>query len=262
MAGLVGLTVWQAGSWRVGLIVAAGFAGTALLLHVAGSLLIRAVVPLARSKSFALRHAVLHLSRPGSQMRIVLLAVGLGSFFIIGVRSLQQNLIAEFRVNVTADSPDMFLMDIQSDQTAGVRSVLARYQPASAAPARLVPVLRARVVGVEGRELQLENFEDVRGRGSLAREYTVTYRPALEPNEKIVSGAMWTPHRLERGRISIEQGLSERFPHRRRRHHPLRRSAARYREGQQRPFRRVVRTAAPAGSCSCSARVAGEGPHG
>ena len=37
VAGLVGLTVWQAGSLRVGLIVAAGFAGTALLLHIAGA---------------------------------------------------------------------------------------------------------------------------------------------------------------------------------------------------------------------------------
>lgn len=211
VAGLVALTVWQAGSWRVGLIVAAGFAGTALLLHVAGSLLIRAVVPLARSPSFAVRHAVLHLSRPGSQMRIVLLAVGLGSFFIIGVRSLQQNLIAEFRVNVTPDSPDMFLLDIQSDQAEGVRSVLAKYQRAGAAPARLLPVLRARVVGVEGRELQLENFEDVRGRGSLAREYTVTYRQALEPNEKIVAGALWDATPSDSGEVSIEQGLSERF---------------------------------------------------
>ena len=211
VAGLVGLTVWQAGSIRVGLIVAAGFAGTALLLHIAGSLLIRAVVPLARSKSFALRHAVLHLSRPGSQMRIVLLAVGLGSFFIIGVRSLQQNLIAEFRVNMTPDSPDMFLLDIQSDQADGVRSVFSKYQPSGSPPPRLVPVLRARVVGVEGRELQLENFEDVRGRGSLAREYTVTYRPALEPNEKIVAGALWDGATPDAGEVSIEQGLSERF---------------------------------------------------
>jgi putative ABC transport system permease protein len=211
VAGLVGLTVWQAGSWRVGLIVAAGFAGTALALHVAGSLLIRAVVPLARSRSFALRHAVLHLSRPGSQMRIVLLAVGLGSFFIIGVRSLQQNLIAEFRVNVTPDSPDMFLLDIQSDQVEAVQAALARFRPAGAPPTRLIPVLRARVVGVEGRELQLENFEDVRGRGSLAREYTVTYRPALEPNERVVAGAMWDGTPSETGEVSIEQSIAERF---------------------------------------------------
>ena len=31
--------------------------------------------------------------------------------------------------------------------------------PAGAAPPRLLPVLRARVVGVEGRELQLDDFE-------------------------------------------------------------------------------------------------------
>jgi putative ABC transport system permease protein len=211
VAGLVALTVWQAGSWRVGLIVAAGFAGTALVLHVAGILLIRAVAPLARSKTFALRHAVLQLSRPGSQMRIVLLAVGLGSFFIIGVRSLQQNLIAEFRVNVTPDAPDMFLLDIQSDQVDGVRVVLTNYQPAGSAPARLLPVLRARVVGVEGRELQLENYEDVRGRGSLAREYTITYRQALEPNERIVAGALWDSTPSAAGEVSIEQSISERF---------------------------------------------------
>ena len=59
---------------------------------------------------------MLQLSRPGSQVRIVLLAVGLGSFFIIGVRSLQENLIAQFAVDLSPDAPDMFLLDIQSDQ--------------------------------------------------------------------------------------------------------------------------------------------------
>ena len=71
------------------------------MLHLAGTLLLRAIKPLARSRSFALRHAVLQLSRPGSQMRIVLLAVGLGSFFIIGVRSLQENLVDQFAVRMS-----------------------------------------------------------------------------------------------------------------------------------------------------------------
>ena len=90
------------------------------MLHYSGSLLIRAVRPLARSKSFALRHAVLQLSRPGSQMRIVLLAVGLGSFFIIGVRSLQASLLEQFSIESSPDAPDMFLMDVQRDQAEDV----------------------------------------------------------------------------------------------------------------------------------------------
>ena len=211
MTALVSLTVWQAGNWRVGLVVAAGFAGTALVLHLAGILMIRAIAPLARSRSFALRHAVLQLSRPGSQMRIVLLAVGLGSFFIIGVRSLQQNLVDQFAVNVSADSPDLFLLDIQSDQVGRVREAIAANQEPSAAPPRLLPVLRARIVGVAGKELNLENYEDVRGRGSLGREYTITYRQTLEPNERLVAGQWWDATPSDAGEVSVEQFISEQF---------------------------------------------------
>jgi putative ABC transport system permease protein len=191
-AALVALTAWQAGSWRVGAVVAVGFAATALVLHVAGVLLIRAIQPLSRARTFALRHAVLQLSRPGSQVRIVLLAVGLGSFFIIGVRSLQENLVSEFRVDLSPEAPDLFLLDVQSDQVDAVRSLLVARQDPGAPPPRLIPVLRARVTGVQGRDLQLENYEDVRGRGSLAREYTITYRTSLQDNERVVEGAFWT----------------------------------------------------------------------
>ena len=211
VGGLVGLTVWQAGSVRIGLVVAGGFAATAIVLHLAGTVLIRAIAPLARSQSFALRHAVLQLRRPGSQMRIVLLAVGLGSFFIIGVRSLQQNLVAQFAVNVAPDSPDMFLLDIQRDQVDGVRAAIAAHQEPGAAAPRLLPVLRARVVGVEGREVNLESYEDVRGRGSLGREYTITYRAGLEPNEKVVAGQIWDPTPSEAPEVSIEQFINEQF---------------------------------------------------
>ena len=211
VAGLAALTVWQAGSWRVGLVVAVGFLGTAFVLNLAGSVLIWAIRPLAQARWFALRHAVLQLSRPGSQMRIVLLAVGLGTFFIIGVRSLQQNLVQEFAVNVNPDAPDMFLIDIQSDQVDAVRSVLQAFQDPGATPARLFPVLRARVTAVQGKELQLENYQDVRGRGSLAREYTITYRQALERNETIVAGQPWDASPSSSGEVSIEESIRDRF---------------------------------------------------
>ena len=211
VTGLVGLTVWQAGSLRIGSLVAAGFAATAIVLHVAGTLLLKAIKPIARSRSFALRHAVLQLSRPGSQMRIVLLAVGLGSFFIIGVRSLQENLVDQFAVRMTADSPDMFLIDVQRDQVKAVEETIAAHLDTGVTAPPLVPVLRARVVGVAGREINLENYEDVRGRGSLGREYTITYRSKLESNERIVAGQIWEPTPSADPEVSIEQFISESF---------------------------------------------------
>ena len=215
-AALVGIASWQAASWRVGLIVCGGFAGVALLLLGAGAVMVRAVRPLARARSFALRHAVLGLRRPGNQTRVVLLAVGLGTFFVLGVRALQSNLLEEFSLELDRGGPDMFLIDIQQDQVERVRAFLTeRGAPGFAAP-RLIPVLRARVTGVRGREVNLDNFQDVRGRGSLAREYVITYRDHLEPNETLIKGEFWSgqgaqPRDAPELQVSIERSIHERF---------------------------------------------------
>ena len=206
---LVAVTAWQAASLRVGVIVCVGFAGLALVLQLAGRGLVALVTPLANSRSFPLRHAVLHLSRPGNQTRVILLAVGLGAFFIVGVRSLQATLLDEFSVQVSNESPDMFLLDVQRGQVDGVRAFLS--DPANAAgDVNLIPVLRARVVGVQGSETNLEGVEAIRTRGSLAREYTITYRDHLEPNERVTDGRFWTGPSQE-PEVSIEKGIHERF---------------------------------------------------
>jgi putative ABC transport system permease protein len=159
-----------------------------------------------------LRHAVIGLRRPGNQTRVILLAVGLGSFFVLGVRALQSSLIANFSLEAQRGGPDMFLIDIQQDQVTPMRGFLDRR---SSNPV-LIPVLRARVTGVRGSDLNLESYQDVRGRGSLAREYVITYRDNLESNERITDGKFWSGQGplaadaplLE---VSIERSIHERF---------------------------------------------------
>jgi len=208
---LVAVAAWQAGSLRVGLMLSGGFVATAIVLHLAGLALVRAVQPLRYSPSFALRQAVLHIARPGNQTRVILLAVGLGTFFILGVRTLQANLLEDFAVQVGEDAPDMFLIDIQPDQKDGLAAFVDE-QNGSEAPPNLIPVLRARVTAVRGSEVNLESYEQVRGRGSLSREYTITYRPQLNSNEELLQGTWWdaTPSTGE-AEVSIEERLQERF---------------------------------------------------
>ncbi|MEX1129901.1 MAG: FtsX-like permease family protein [Vicinamibacterales bacterium] len=213
---LAAVASWQAASVQVGLIVIGGFAGLALILWGAGVGLVRAIRPLARTRIFALRHAVLSLQRPGNQTRVILLAVGLGAFFVLGVRALQTNLLGEFSLELEQGGPDMFLIDIQQDQAEPLRAFLHEQAVPGAADARIIPVLRARVTAVRGAAVNLENVADVRGRGSLAREYTITYRDHLESNETLIEGAFWTGQgplaadatELE---VSIERSIHERF---------------------------------------------------
>ena len=208
-AALVVLASWQAASLEVGLYVCGGFAGIAVALHVAAAGLVRAVRPLGSARWFPLRHAMINLSRPGSQTRAILLVVGLGTFFIIGVRALQANLLQELALELREDSPDMFLIDIQQDQVDGVRELVAS-QNGGQVP-QLIPVLRARVVGVSGRELNVDGFEEVRRLGSLAREYTITYRDRLEANERIIAGQFWNGEPTAAAEVSIEESLQRRF---------------------------------------------------
>ena len=215
-AALVALTSWQAASLKIGIGVSAGFVGVGVVLHLVGYVLTRLTAPLVRARWFPLRHAVLHLSRPGNQTRVILLAVGLGSFFIIGVRSLQVNLLNEFTMQLGENAPDMFLIDIQRDQAQELSDFLtSRIHGLGGQGPTLIPVLRARVAALRGGERSFDNTEDVRGRGSLGREYTVTYRGHLQPNERLVAGRFFDdPGRGPGGRepeVSIEEGIHERF---------------------------------------------------
>jgi putative ABC transport system permease protein len=141
-----------------------------------------------------------------------MLAVGLGCFFVLGIRSLQANLLANFSIAAQRDGPDMFLIDIQQDQVASLRGFLdGRAQ----VPA-LIPVLRARVTGVRGTDVNLDTYQDVRGRGSLGREYVITYRDRLESNERITDGRFWTGAGAMAAdapllEVSIERSIHERF---------------------------------------------------
>jgi putative ABC transport system permease protein len=208
---LVATAAWQAGSLRVGLTISAGFVALAVILHLVGMALVRAVQPLRYSRSFALRHAVLHVGRPGNQTRVILLAVGLGAFFVLGVRGLQANLLHNFSLQLSENAPDMFLLDVQEDQREGV-GTLVDAENGSAPPPLLIPVLRARIVGVRGQDVNLESYEDVRGRGNIGREFTITYRSNLNPNETIRQGKWWDATPLSSGaEVSVDESLAQRL---------------------------------------------------
>ena len=69
---------------------------------------------------------------------------------------------------------------------------------------------------MRGRDVNLENFGDVRGRGSLAREYAITYRDTLESTSGSSDGTFWTGAGAAAGRcadleVSIEESIHERF---------------------------------------------------
>jgi len=205
--GLIGLASWQASSWEVGLWVCGGFAVVAVVLHLVGRGLVRLIQPVGVGAGFVLRHSVLNLVRPGNQTRVILLAVGLGSFFIIGIHAVQANLLRAFALEIADDTPDMFLLDIQRDQAEGLSALVVER---GGREPNLLPVLRARVTGVTGVRTTLDGPRALRRRG-VGREYTVTYRGHLEANERVVDGQFWTNEVSDQPEVSVEESVQDRL---------------------------------------------------
>ena len=204
VCGLVALAAWQAGSWRIGAYFMAGLGLTAGALHLTAMLMISFVRRARHVRSFALRHAINSLYRPGNQTRVVVMAVGLGAFLVIATQSLQANLVREFDPAARGQLPNMFLIDVQTDQKEGVEALVTE---ATGERPVLIPTVRTRIAQINGRSIDLDDRE-VRGqRGMLGREYVVTYRPQLEENETIIAGKFWDASASNEPEVSIEEGM-------------------------------------------------------
>lgn len=203
-SGLVALSSWQAGSLRVGVAFLAGLLATSGLLLGAAILLIRLMRKIRRFSSFQARHAINSLYRPGNQTRVILLAVGLGAFFVIATQAVKDNLLREMDFGRNKTMPNMYLIDVQTDQRAGVEKIIHDY---TGKDFEFIPTLRARIYAVNGKPLDPESPEFKKDRRRLAFEYTITYRSHLEPTETIKAGKFWDPTPSTTPEISIEETL-------------------------------------------------------
>ena len=204
LAGLLSLSVWQAGSLRVGIFFLGGLLVTALILHFTAWLMMRLLRKFKRITSFQTRHAISSLYRPGNQTRVIVMAVGLGSFFIIATQALQSNLLREMDFQKRTNLPNMYLIDIQSDQKEGVEKMI---NEATKQKALVVPTVRARISAINGKNIDPESEDYKKDRERLGFEYTLTYRGKLDETESILSGKFWENTASVKPEVSIEESL-------------------------------------------------------
>ncbi|HET6266596.1 MAG TPA: FtsX-like permease family protein, partial [Acidobacteriota bacterium] len=202
--GLLALSGWQAGSLRVGFFFLAGLSVTAAILYLIALLLVRQMKRIGRLRNFSVRYAVSSLYRPGNQTIVILLAVGLGCLFIVATQAIQQNLLREMDFSRETNMPNMYLIDVQEDQKAGIESMVRN---ATGKDYEFIPTLRARIYAINGKTIDLQSEEYKKDKRRLAFEYTLTYRDKLEKSENVIAGKFWDSSPSLVPEISIEESL-------------------------------------------------------
>jgi putative ABC transport system permease protein len=194
LAGLLGFATLQANSLRLGIqfTVAVALSATALAAAAWGltRLARRAPRDFAR---LALRQGIAALARPGAETLGAIVALGLGVVVILAMSLVERRLERQFTREIPADSPSVYLVDIQPDQWPGVRSLL---EAAHARQIQSVPVVTARLAAIDGVPVeQLAHRTNERNhRWVLTREQRLTYLDQLPPDNVIIAGRMWHQH--------------------------------------------------------------------
>ncbi len=208
LASLLGLAVWQAGSFKIGAYFLGGLAATAGVLYLAALLLTLLLRRIKVFGSFSLRQAVNSLYRPGNQTRIILLAVGLGAFVVLAVQSLQANLVREFDFARNQRLPSLFFVDIQRSQIDDLIRVI---EERVGERAESTPTVRARISHVNGQGFDFQQREVRQQQGQIGREFAITYRPNLDTNESVLDGEWWDDGPGAVPQVSVEEDMAKRL---------------------------------------------------
>lgn len=203
-AGFVGLLLAVSSDLLLGAIAVGGFAVAVLLfagLAYVAVRLLRAAVPETRAPRWLLLATRQVAARPAfAVLQVSALAVGLLALVLLVL--LRTDLIASWRQATPPDAPNRFVINLQPEQGEAFRQ---RLQEAGVTRYDWYPMIRGRLVAINGRPVSGDDYTDERAARLVEREFNLSHDARL-PAHNQVSAGRWTPD--EEGAISLEDGLA------------------------------------------------------
>jgi len=204
-AVFVGLLLWQAGDPKLALLTAGSFVGGLAVFALAGWLALRALRLLRNALPYqGWRFAVTSLQRrPGATVvQIVSLSLGLMALLVLTV--VRGDLMNAWRLATPPDAPNRFILNIQPDQKDGVAE---KIRAAGVAGVQLYPMIRGRLVAVNGNPVTATTYTDERARALADREFNLS-STAQPPEGNEIAAGRWYRDAPGVAEASVETGLA------------------------------------------------------
>ncbi len=139
------------------------------------------------SWDFCSRQSLLNLFRPRNQTMTMVLAIGVGTFLISTLYFTKDILLAKASIADTSRSPNLILLDVQTDQQEAVAGAII---PKGLPVIDNIPIVTMRVHSIKGRtinEIRKDTTSNV-GRWVMSHEFRTTYRDSMIDSERIIEG--------------------------------------------------------------------------
>jgi putative ABC transport system permease protein len=205
LAGFALTLLMVSRSLTLGLITVGGFAlalGVFAGLAALALWLLRRTVPGEQAPRW-LRLATRQVAaRPVfAVVQVSALSVGLLALALLVL--LRTDLVASWRQATPANAPDRFVINVQPEQA---KEFLANLQQAGVQSPDWFPMIRGRLVAINGREVGPNDFAVDRAKRLIDREINLSHAAELPGHNPLTAGR-WV--REEADGLSVEQGIAD-----------------------------------------------------
>jgi putative ABC transport system permease protein len=203
--GFVALLMAVSSDLKLGAIAVGGFAIAAACFGALAWLavhLLRRAVPESRAPRWLVLATRQITSRPAfAVLQVSSLAVGLLALVLLVL--LRTDLISSWRQATPPDAPNRFVINLQPEQGDAFRQALTdrgvkRFD--------WYPMIRGRLVAVNGQGVTPESYSDDRAQRLVDREFNLSHA-AQVPTHNPVVGGRWVAD--EADALSVEEGLAK-----------------------------------------------------
>lgn len=206
--GVVGFAVLllaASSDLKLGLITVGGFAGAVAVFALASWGAVAVLRKVVRENT-APRWLVLATRQLSARpiyavLQVSSLAVGLLALLLLVL--LRTDLIQSWRQATPANAPNRFVINIQPDQGEAFQRQL---QQAGVQGYDWYPMIRGRLVAVNGKPVQAQDYTDERAQRLVEREFNLSHTAQPPDHNPIVAGR-WTAE--DRDGISMEDGIAK-----------------------------------------------------
>ncbi|MBP7566676.1 MAG: FtsX-like permease family protein, partial [Burkholderiaceae bacterium] len=207
VAGFAALLLAASSDLLLGLIAVGGFAAAVLVFAGLSWVAVKALRK-SVNETTAPRWLVLATrqisARPAyAVVQVSALAVGLLALVLLVL--LRTDLINSWRQATPPDASNRFVINIMPDQSDAFQ---AKLREAGVSNYDWFPMIRGRLVSVNGRAVSPDDYTDDRAQRQVEREFNLSHAAQAPDHNQIVAGR-WTPEEA-RG-ASIEEGIAERL---------------------------------------------------
>ncbi|TAK92222.1 MAG: FtsX-like permease family protein [Burkholderiaceae bacterium] len=210
-----GLLLWVTDDIKLGLFSAAATVAALLVFMGVGRLLLWLLKPLQQlatmnggqpggsSWRWAWKMALAAMRRRPAVSATQLLALALGLSALLVLTLTRNDLMHSWHASLAPDAPNRFLLNLQPEQVPQFQTLV---HVNGLPPIDLYPMVRGRLVAVNGRPVRPADYPAENAQRLVEREFNLSYMTDLPSHNWLISGHWLSGAAPE---LSLEQGLAK-----------------------------------------------------